>query len=985
MKFLKPILMSMLLLVSQAASFAQNTKHKVESKTTDGKFYFDIVEGDPSETRIYTLANGLKVYLSKSNEMPRVQTIIAVRTGSKNDPADCTGLAHYLEHMLFKGTDKYGSKDFEKEKPLLNAIEDTYEVYRKTTDEAQRKAIYKKIDSLSGEAAKYAIANEYDKMCTEMGAKGTNAFTSLDVTAYINDIPSNQIGKWCQLEAERFRNPQMRLFHTELEAVYEEKNIGMDNDTRTVYETLYKSLFPNHGYGQKTTIGTVEHLKNPSIKEILKYYYKYYVPNNVAICMAGDLDYDKTIQAIANNFSGWKPGNPEQMKFPAEPAITTPIEKTIKGPEEERVMLAYRTPSALLKKDVIVLNLINKMLYNGVAGLVDLDLVQKQRVREGFAFIDQNAEYGMFVFGAKPMPGTNLEDVKQLLLAEIEKVKKGEFSDELMQAIINNLAKEDYQKFESYQSRAYNFTDAFINQLEWKDVVKQSDDLRLVTKQEIMNIAYRYFGNNYVCIKKETGEREAQNKIVKPSITPVSVNREDKSPFLNNFAAQKTDEIKPVFLDLEKDLQRSMTKNGLKVVSVKNTVNPLFNLEYVWKIGKLNDPEMAFAADYLQYLGTKAMSAEDLKLKMYGLACSYFVEVGDNELRIGIEGVNQNTEKALKIMEEWLTKAVADKSALDNMVAGAIQERDDEKKNKNVIRQMLINYGLYGAKNKYTTRISSKEMKALTTDKLMSKIATLPSLQHDVYYYGPMDNVEVAKLVGKTHKTGKTLAATPPIKTFAVQTEKDPTVFFVDYDMVQADLVWAAKGQDFAPEMIPAVRLYNEYFGGSMSGVVFQTIRESKALAYSTSSTYRMPYTKEEPFTLFSYVGTQADKVSEAAPAMLELLNDLPNSDNLFELAKKSIKNQIETERITKQNIIYRADNMERLGLKEDTRKAVYEQTQKMSFNDLKQFADTNIKGKQSNFLVLGSEKRIDFKVLEKYGKVKKLTLDEIFGESVQP
>ena len=982
MKLLKPLFMLSLLLVSQVV-LAQK-KYTTESKS-DGKFMYDIVANDPTETRIYTLANGLKIYLSKSTEMPRLQTCIAVRTGSKNDPAECTGLAHYLEHMLFKGTDKFGSKDFAKEKPLLDAIENTYEIYRKTTDEAKRKAIYRTIDSLSGEAAKFAIANEYDKMCTEMGAKGTNAYTSLDVTCYINDIPANQIEKWCMVEAERFRNPQMRLFHTELEAVYEEKNIGMDNDTRGVYETLYAELFKNHGYGQKTTIGTVEHLKNPSIKEILKYFRKYYVPNNVAICIAGDLDYEKTIAVIAANFSGWAPGKPDQMTFPAEDEIKTPIIKTITGPEEERVMLAYRTPGAMAKKEVTVLNLINKMLYNGTAGLVDLDLVQKQKVREGFAYIDQNADYGMFVFGAKPMPGSKLEEVQAMLLAEVEKIKKGEFSDELMQAIVYNLAKEDYQKFESYQSRAYYFVDAFIQQQDWADIVKQSDDLKKVTKQEVINAANRYFGENYVCVKKTTGEREAKAKIVKPTITPVAVNRDDKSAFIINFIGKKTESIKPVFLDVNKDLQKSVTKNGMQVISVKNTVNPLFNLEYAWKLGKLNDPETAFAADYLLFLGTKLMKAEDLQLKMYGLACSYFVDASDNELRIGVEGVSENMEKATKLLEDVLVNAVPDKEALDNMVASELQKRGDEKKNKNVIRQMLINYGLYGPTNKFTSRINEAQMKALTPEKLLAKVKNLSNIKHDVYYFGPMENAEVAKIVGKVHKTSGTLNNAPAVKIFPVKTETEPTVFFVDYDMVQADLVWASKGEDFKPEMLPYVRLYNEYFGGGMSGVVFQTIRESKALAYSTNSTYRTPYSKDEPYTLFSYVGTQADKISEAAPAMLELLNDMPNSPNLFELAKKSIKNQIETERITKQNIIYRADMMERLGMKEDPRKANYEQIEKMTYADLKKFADMNVKGKQSNFLVLGSDKKVDFKVLEKYGKVVKLSLQDVFGETVKP
>ena len=237
----------------------------------------------------------MKVYLSSYEDAPRIQTSIAVRAGSKNDPSDATGLAHYLEHMLFKGTDKFGSLDYEKEKVLLDKIEDLYEQYRnidmsKTKD---RDVVWRQIDSISGEAAKLCIANEYDKMLSGIGAKGTNAYTSNERTVYINDIPSNQIETWLQIEAERFRMPVFRLFHTELETVYEEKNRALDSDGSKMFEALMIGLFPNHQYGTQKTIGTINHLKNPSLKEIRKYFNRYYVPNNMAICMSGDFDYDE--------------------------------------------------------------------------------------------------------------------------------------------------------------------------------------------------------------------------------------------------------------------------------------------------------------------------------------------------------------------------------------------------------------------------------------------------------------------------------------------------------------------------------------------------------------------------------------------------------------------------------------------------------------------------------------------------------------------
>ena len=232
------------------------------------KYSYETVPNDPLKARIYTLDNGLKVYMTVNKETPRIQTYIAVRVGGKNDPAETTGLAHYFEHLMFKGTTNFGTQNYEIEKPLLDQIEEQFEVYRKTTDSLERKAIYAKIDSISYEASKYAIPNEYDKLMAAIGANGTNAYTSFDVTCYTEDIPSNQIDNWAKIQAERFENCVIRGFHTELETVYEEKNMSLTRDPRKVYEAVLSSLFPHHPYGTQTVLGTQEDLKNPSITNI---------------------------------------------------------------------------------------------------------------------------------------------------------------------------------------------------------------------------------------------------------------------------------------------------------------------------------------------------------------------------------------------------------------------------------------------------------------------------------------------------------------------------------------------------------------------------------------------------------------------------------------------------------------------------------------------------------------------------------------------
>ena len=279
------------------------------------QFAYETVPGDPMKARIYTLDNGLKVYLSENKETPRIQTYIAVRVGGKNDPAETTGLAHYFEHLMFKGTEQFGTQNYEAEKPMLDQIEALFEVYRTTADEAARKALYQQIDSISYEASKLAIPNEYDKLMSAIGAIGTNAYTGFDQTVYVEDIPSNQVENWAKIQSDRFANNVIRGFHTELETVYEEKNMSLTSDGRKVYEAVLSSLFPDHPYGTQTVLGTQENLKNPSITNIKNYHKTWYVPNNMAICMAGDFDSDEVIRIINDNFGQMQP-NPNLPQLP---------------------------------------------------------------------------------------------------------------------------------------------------------------------------------------------------------------------------------------------------------------------------------------------------------------------------------------------------------------------------------------------------------------------------------------------------------------------------------------------------------------------------------------------------------------------------------------------------------------------------------------------------------------------------------------------
>ena len=962
-------------LVSVVA-FAQNQFQWKEASS--GGYTYKYVTNDPAKARFYTLKNGLTVILSPTNKDPRIQAYVAIKAGSKTDPATNTGLAHYLEHMLFKGTDKYGSLDWSKEKVELEKIDALYEQYNSTKDEVQRKAIYKKIDSVSGVAAKYAIANEYDKMMSAMGAQGTNAFTSFEQTVYTDDVPSASLDKYLAVQAERFRNPVLRIFHTELEAVYEEKNRTLDNDGRKVSETLFSNLFQKHNYGLQTTIGTVEHLKNPSLIEIRKYFNKYYVPNNMGIILSGDFNPDEVIAKVDKAFSYMQPKPFDKYTFQPEDAITAPIVKEIVGPDAENLTIGYRLPGNK-DKDALLADLVGQILTNGRAGLLDLNLVKKQKLLRASAFTYSLIDYGILYLSAAPTSGQSLEDVKALVLNEIENLKKGNFDDQLITSIINNIKKNKIYETEKYGDRASVLMDAFTSELDWRDQVAYVNDLSKIKKEDIVAFANKYFGDNYVAVLKRKGESPATVKIEKPSITPVETNPDKQSAFVKTINEMPATAAKPVFLDYKKDIQKSKLGKA-EVLYVPNKDNDIFRLSYRYKIGSLNDKKQGLASQYIQFLGTDKMTAEEISKAFYKIACSFNVSTGEEYTTVSIEGLQENFENAVKLYEEVVNNVKADDRALAALKARLNKARKDAKANKGAILQGLTSYALYGSENKFNNVLTNEELNAVTAQELVDRIKNLNNYEQTVIYYGPTPVYNVVSQLKTLHQVPANFAVAAPAKTFKQEVPAKNQVLFADYDMVQAETRWIRNTETYNPEKTTMVNVFNNYFGGGMGSLVFQTIRESKALAYSTYGYYVQPQKKDQDYYLLGYVGSQADKFNDATVAMNELLTKMPELPKNLELAKNQVKKDIQTERITQDGIIYNYLNAKNLGLTDDIRKKMYETVDKITMADVKKFHQNYFSGKPYTYAIVASEKRVSMDDMKKLGEVKKLSLEEIFG-----
>ena len=944
-------------------------------------YKFTTVEGDMMKTRIYTLDNGLKVYLSVNPEKPRIQTYIAVRTGSKNDPAETTGLAHYLEHLMFKGTKQFGTNNPAAEAPLLAEIEARYEAYRKLTDPEARKQAYHGIDSVSQVAAQYFIPNEYDKLMAAIGAEGTNAYTSNDVTCYTEDIPSNEIENWAKIQSDRFQNMVIRGFHTELEAVYEEYNIGLSQDQRKLFYTISKMLWPNHPYGLQTTIGTQEHLKNPSITNIKNYFNKWYRPNNVAICMAGDFDPDKTIAIIDKYFSGWKPGaDVSQPKFAPLTPLTQPKDTTIIGQEAETIWMAWRADKAnTLQADT--LDLMEDVLSNGRAGLFDLDLNQTMKVQRANGGTELMHDHGAFFLMGTPKEGQSLDEVKTLMLGEIDKLKKGDFPDNLLPSIINNMKRSHYQRLESNEGRADMFVDAFINEVDWKQEVGRIDRISKITKQELVAFANKFFTNGYVSVYKKQGVDSTQKKIDKPAITPIPANRDMMSQFVKDIQNSKVEPIQPKFVDFSKDLTIAKTQKGLPVYYVKNNENGLFQLSFRYEFGQSADKRYDVANEYLNFLGTDKMSAAEVRQKFYELACSFSAMVGENVITVSLSGLNENMQPALALLENVMNQAKVDKEAYDALVQRILKGREDAKKNQRNYYATLCQYGIYGPRNPYRDIVSEQQLKDTNPQVFVDLVKKLREYEHSVNYYGPLSVTELTAIIDKTHQTAPKLQPVPQNNYYLRQEAKTNEVWIAPFDAKNIYMrAYHNEGRDWNINEAAVQAVFNEYFGGGMNGIVFQEMREARGLAYNASAYYSRPGRKGEKEMFYTHIITQNDKMMDCVNHFKEITDQLPASETAFGIAKEGLTKQLASLRTTKMGIISRWHSMKQLGLDFDLNKKIYEDLGKVTLQDLVNFEKANMANKPLRYIILGDEKELDMESLGKIGPIRRLTTEEVFG-----
>ncbi len=952
------------------------------SACKNSKYEYETVEGDPMNVKMYTLKNGLKVYMSVNKETPRIHTYIGVRAGAKNEPEESTGLAHYLEHVMFKGTESFGTQDYAKEKPMLDEIERLYEEHRATKDPAKRKAIYHKIDSISYEASKIAIPNEYDKLMASIGSEGSNAFTSYDVTAYTEDIPSNQIENWAKVQSDRFKHLVIRGFHTELEAVYEEYNGGLTEDWDKLHDTIANALFPSHTY-KRGIIGKQEHLKSPSITNIKKFFNTYYVPNNMAICVSGDFEPDSMVSVIERYFGDMKPNdNLPKFEFKKDPELKQAVTKSVVTPQEEYLRMAWRF-DGYASRQTDTLSIVSDLLYNGTAGILDLDLNLKQKVLQSYSYIDDATDYCTLLITAYPMPGQSLDELKSIILDEVKKLRKGQFSDKLVESVINNEKLEEQRGLEKNSTRAMEMLNAFIYGCDWKDYVKATERKEKIKKGDIVKFANDYLReDNYVAVYKRKGTDPSIVPVEKPAITPIVMNRDVVSPFVKEICDSEVTPIEPRFVDFTSDISKSKLASGIPAIYVHNNVNKLFRLSYVYEMGTNADPALSVAADYLAYVGTDSLSAEQISEAFYRLGCEYYVSVRDNRTFVTISGLDENMQEAMLLYEHLISRIKPDAVAWQNCQKALVQSRKMTISDFGSYYRALATYLKYGPEYVKTQSVSNECLAALTPEALIEAVKALRDYKHEVTYYGPRTVENVVALVETQHYVPSDFKELPKNREWKMNIPTEDKLVFVPFaGTMNFDIShYTSQGLKYDVSLLPVNTLYTEYVGGGMNSIVFQDMREKKALVYGASARLNSPRDKKSCFYFSTYAESQSDKLAEVISTFAGIINDMPQVETSFNVVKNGLLARLRASRTTGKELLNAYYEAKDLGIDYDRNAVLYEKMQGLTLKDVVAYQQKYVKDKPTYYGIVGDKASLDFSVLKALGEVKEITPEELFG-----
>ena len=938
----------------------------------------------------YQLDNGLTVYLWEDHDQPDVQGWTVTRAGSIDEPADATGLAHYLEHMLFKGTDRICALDWAKEKPLYEQIIALYDTLALTTDAQAREAVQLRINEVSREAAQYAATDEFSNLIQGIGGEGLNAFTAYDVTCFMNSFPAYQMERWLTLYADRLTNPVFRSFQAELENVFEEYNMYLDDNSTHVRNFIFGKLYEGHAYA-RDIIGYPEDLKNPKLRKLIDFYHTWYVPNNMALILVGDFEIETTKPLIEKTFGKLQSRPlPERIKYPTT-AFTQDERYTAKLGYMPELNIAYNGV-AVGDKDELTLNFVANLLSNSMQiGLLD-QLTLDNKLMYAVAANDMRRDQGRFLVVAVPYMDaqtqtyTSLKETEELVMKEIQKLVDGDIDPELVEMVRQNFYQEFDRTMEYPQMKVSLLYNAFAYQQSVEEILREKELVAAITMDDLKRVAKQYLGAPKKVFEIEEGTPK-KDKLPKPKIQSLE-SPKGESEYAEYIETIPAGKLTPTFIDFS-DIDQDRFYEGVSVYCTPNTKNHIFSLRLKYGVGTYELPLLEYAASLMNMSGIKG--APGIKpaefranLAKLGGKCSYAVSEG--YFYVDIEGNEENLEKIVEMvnLHMMFPNFESENDMLINNIKGQVySSRQVEQRNTDIVADAAFDYVRYGENSPYIKRPAlMEEVLQMTPSQLEGVLHQVQNYELEIHYAGALPALDVKNILYTKLSLNQHVRPTKsPVERPVVPITENTIYFLPDASMQQAKVYFLMDGEPYNVKEAANYMAFNEYFGGGFSGLVMNEIREKRSMAYSAYGYFSRPSKQGQMTNFVGYVGTQSDKVADAIDVYMSLLDSMPQYPETMENIRTVLRQSVLSNKPTFRGKSQRLTANMLLGYKVDPAMLQVRDIQRLTFDNVLSFYEQRVKGKPITILIMGDPKLIDQKQIKaKYGKITKLSKSRLFS-----
>ncbi|MCQ2374632.1 MAG: insulinase family protein [Salinivirgaceae bacterium] len=951
-------------------------QHSVVVRTDENGFKYESVVGDIFNSRLYTLRNGMRVMLSENHEEPRIKSHISVNSGSINDPDDYQGLFYSMMHVMGKGSAQLGTLNWEKEEPILNQIAQKYEAYRSETDAEKRRNIYHQIDSLSGEAAKYSVLDEYNKLVSGLGAKDIQSATAEDLMLFTIDIPSNELERWLLIESERLFNMVPRYFHTEMEVVYEGYNKSLNRSTVNLLRALKRKVLQNTRYGRGLTLGNPEHLKNPSIDSIMSYYKHYFVPHNMLMCLQGDFKCDDAILLIDRYFGSVPRVESIEKTEEKYANVEQRFDTVVYDHGKPMVAIGYLGQN--VTDDHLFMMILNGMLCNGQIGLLDDLKSNHQLLNVGVRNRYNSLAHVLCIIG-EPKNDQSLPEVRDMILAEVEKICNDNFDDFLFEGAknfskkkINNELHDDYVG-EVVFSLAWGYT--------WQQYLSKIERINTITRKEFVDFANQHLKNPTIFLKYH-GVDSSAHKIEKPEITSISTQTDQQSNFystVNNYINQP---ISPVFVDYRQAIKTTKLANDIYFDYVEADVADPFSINYVIEYGSSNCKYLSMLAKHITNFATTDYTASELRKNMFRYGLDLSINVQPTITIITMSGLEDNLVEAIDHVEHFISKVVVDSALLAGQIELEKATRRNNKVDIDSIAAALERYATYENKSLRQCHFTDYELDNLTVSDAIEQIRNICNYPHRVYYYGHRQFNDVLDIVRKHHRLPITTLK-PQLKNLPKERRHPQSkVYFVDLPGATQVSVGLTAIDDLPDaEQYAYSSIFNDIYDLGQTSMASLAVRETRSLSHSVKMSMQMPSSLNNRIRLTAQLFTQPDKVVDAIDVLHKLATIEPSDSDLFESRRDMILHHIETERIIPPKLYrswYHSEILYNIDF--DARQVKYNLARSITFNQFKHYFRTHVAQHPQSILLVGNKKNLDLKSLEQFGKVEEVSVEDVIG-----